>query len=141
MYIYNFVEKQSRMLFSLLPKDWAQLMLIERIELLGLEDQEDVPLSCPRLLRQFCISSEWKRGGYGCFKYIQKKRDVITAWPGVYHSGINTGWNFNEAVINFGTKSWLEQSRSYRPALASERIVQLLWILMRGSRGVRIAGE
>ena len=28
-------------------------------------------------------------------------RDMITIWPGVYHSGINTGWSFNEAV-NFG---------------------------------------
>ena len=67
-----------------------------------------MPLSCPQLLRhQFCINIEqglpldrdqWKQQGYGCFKYIQGKGDMIITWPGVYHSGINTGWNLNEAV-------------------------------------------
>ena len=83
-----------------------------------------MPLSCPQFLRhQFCINSEqglplqrdeWKREGYKCFKYTQEKRDMIITWPGVYHSGINTGWNFSEAV-NFGTRNWLEQGRRYQP--------------------------
>ena len=32
----------------------------------------------------------WQQG-YKCFKYIQKKGDMIITWPGVYHSGINIG--------------------------------------------------
>ena len=37
---------------------------------------------------------------------------MIITWPGVYHSGINTGWNLSEAV-NFGTRNWLEEGKKY----------------------------
>jgi len=37
---------------------------------------------------------------------------MIITFPGVYHSGINTGWNFNKAV-NFGTRIWVEEAKRY----------------------------
>jgi hypothetical protein len=39
---------------------------------------------------------------------------MIIIWPGVYHSGINTGWNFNNAV-NFETRNWMEEAKIYQP--------------------------
>ena len=106
------------------------------IDLLSFQSTESMPLSCPQFLRhQFCINSEqglplnrdqWKQQGYKCFKYIQKKGDMIITWPGVYHSGINTGWNLNEAV-NFGTKNWLEEGKKYMPCtcLGEDTVIKL----------------
>jgi hypothetical protein len=37
---------------------------------------------------------------------------MIITFPGVYHSGINTGWNLNKAV-NIGTWNWLEEAKRY----------------------------
>jgi len=120
-YINNFVTKQTGLL---LPFVVFLLILTMNSELLCFEDSEDIPLSCHQFLRhQFCINSEqslplqrdqWKQEGYKCFKYTQKKGDMIITWPGVYHLGINTGWNFNEAV-NFETRNWLEEAMIYQP--------------------------
>jgi len=44
---------------------------------------------------------------------MQQKGDMIITFPGVYHSGINTGWKLNEAV-NFGTRNWLEAAKRYQ---------------------------
>jgi hypothetical protein len=83
-----------------------------------------MPVSCPQFLRhQSYINSEqglplnqedWKECGYKCYKFTQEKGDMIITWPGVYHSGINTGWNLNEAV-NFAMRNWLEEGKKYRP--------------------------
>ena len=77
-------------------------------DLLSFQSAESMPLSCPQFLRyQFSINSEqalplnrdhWMQQGYKYFKYIQKKGGMIITWPGVYYSGINTGWNLNEEV-------------------------------------------
>ena len=39
---------------------------------------------------------------------------MTVVWPVAYHSGINTGRNFNEAV-NFGTRNWLEETKKHVP--------------------------
>jgi hypothetical protein len=110
-YINNFGTKQTGLF---LPLVVFLFILTTDSELLCVEDLEDIPLLCHQFLRhQFCINSEqslplqpdqWKQEGYKCFKYTQKMGDMIITWPGVYYSGINTGWNFNEAV-NFGTRN------------------------------------
>jgi len=44
---------------------------------------------------------------------MQQNGDMIITFPGVYHSGINTCWNLNEAV-NFGTRNLLEEAKRYQ---------------------------
>jgi len=43
---------------------------------------------------------------------MQQKGDMIITSPGVYHSGINTGSNRNEAVT-FGSRNSLEEAKRY----------------------------
>ena len=54
----------------------------------------------------------WAQAQYRCYMLMQQKGDMIITVPGVYHSGINTGWNLNE-VVNFGTQNWLEEAKRY----------------------------
>jgi hypothetical protein len=95
---------------------------IDNLGAAGLKGTEKMPIHCPQFLtHQNLLNSEqslpltdarWKSAGFKCFKWIQTKGTMIITWPGVYHSGINTGYNLNEAV-NFGTQSWLNEGREY----------------------------
>jgi jumonji domain-containing protein 2 len=83
----------------------------------------NINLNCPQFLRhQGCVIAEqglaltasaWAKRGYRCFKFVQQKGDMIITYPGVYHSGINVGYNLNEA-INFGTKQWVKEGMRYK---------------------------
>jgi hypothetical protein len=122
-YINNIVTKQTGLL---LPLVVFLLIRTTDSELLCVEDSEYLPLSCHWFLRhKFCINSEQslplqrdqlKQEGYKCFKYTQKKGDMIITWPGVYDLGINIGWNLNEAV-NFRTRNWLEEAKILQPCM------------------------
>jgi hypothetical protein len=82
-----------------------------------------MPISCPQFIRHRDLlnsehslpltEAQWKAKGFKCYKWVQRKGTMIVTWPGVYHSGINTGYNLNEAV-NFGTRSWLNEGQLYK---------------------------
>lgn len=48
------------------------------------------------------------------FKVDQQPGDLMVTWPGVYHSGINIGWNVNEALA-IGMKNWVNEGKRYHP--------------------------
>jgi hypothetical protein len=122
-YIQNFVEYQ-RGKWCWLNNNISDslIVFIHNAGLTGLQGTENMPISCPQFLRhQGLLNSEqslpltyarWKSTGFKCYKWVQRKGTMIITWPGVYYSGINTGYNLNEAV-NFGTRSWLDEGRKY----------------------------
>jgi hypothetical protein len=70
---------------------------------MGLHHTEKMPISCPQFIRHHGLlnreqslpltEAQWKAKGFKCFKWVQQKGTMIVTWPGVYHSGINTGYN------------------------------------------------
>ncbi|RPA72998.1 transcription factor jumonji, partial [Ascobolus immersus RN42] len=51
--------------------------------------------------------NDWEENGYKCYTVEQEVGHLIVIWPGVYHSGINMGYNLAEAA-NFAIGGWLK---------------------------------
>ncbi|SCU77510.1 LADA_0A00826g1_1 [Lachancea dasiensis] len=90
----------------------------------------------PDLLHQLVTliapyDEKFQKANISCFKAVQYPGEYIVTFPKCYHSGFNTGYNFNEAV-NFTLDLWLpygvEATRDY--IHTGKRCVFDMWELM-----------
>ncbi|KAF8538945.1 JmjC domain, hydroxylase-domain-containing protein, partial [Trichophaea hybrida] len=124
MYSANYQIDGASKVWYMVPPKYIQNFLHYQQDILQFKNTIKIPLSCPQFLRYQAVinakqglpleKKSWKEYQYKCYKYTQIKGDMIITWPGVYHSGINTGWNLNEAV-NVGTNNWLKRAKKYKP--------------------------
>jgi histone demethylase JARID1 len=76
---------------------------------------------------------ELQKNGIQCYTANQQPGEYIITYPRVYHSGFNTGYNFNEAV-NFTMTDWLEfgveSTLSYKNSRLNKASVFDIWELI-----------
>ncbi|CUS24836.1 LAQU0S20e00958g1_1 [Lachancea quebecensis] len=120
------------------PKIWYSIpeSSCEKFDRLMRDTAPDLFQKQPDLLHQLVTliapyDKRFREAKISCFKAIQYPGEYIITFPKCYHSGFNSGYNFNEAV-NFTLDLWLpygiEATRDY--VGSGKRCVFDMWELM-----------
>ena len=67
-----------------------------------------------------------KQQRWRAFRFEQQSGDMMVTWPGVYHSGFDTGFNVNEAAA-IALKNWVKGGKQFRPCECEGPKLEMDW--------------